>query len=150
MIGEIPEPVLKALLETIPLEISVVDADDKVLAWNKHETRVFKRPVAAVGREVRKCHPEKSLAAVEKIISEMKAGTRERATFWIETTMHGKIQPTKLLIEYYALRDAFRQVYRLPGDRPGYHRDPEIDRGEKAGRLTQRPERPSAGAGVSL
>ena len=38
MIGEIPESVLKALLETIPLEISVVDADDKVLAWNKHET----------------------------------------------------------------------------------------------------------------
>lgn len=106
MIGELPEPVLNALLETIPLEISVVDANDKVLAWNKHETRVFKRPVAAVGREVRKCHPEKSLAAVEKIISEMKAGTREKATFWIETTMRGKIEPTKLLIEYYALRDA--------------------------------------------
>jgi len=106
MIGELPEPVLKALLETIPLEISIVDADDKVLAWNKHETRVFKRPVAAVGRDVRKCHPEKSLAAVEKIIAEMKAGTRDKATFWIETTMHGKIQPAKLLIEYYALRDA--------------------------------------------
>jgi len=43
---------------------------------------------------------------VEKIISEMKAGTREKATFWIETTMRGKIEPTKLLIEYYALRDA--------------------------------------------
>lgn len=106
MIGELPEPVLKAVLETIPLEISIVDAEDKVLAWNKHETRVFKRPVAAVGREVRKCHPEKSLDAVERIISEMKAGTREKASFWIETTMRGKIEPTRLLIEYYALRDA--------------------------------------------
>jgi PAS domain S-box-containing protein len=105
MIGKLSKPVLDAILETLPVEWSVVDADDKVLAWNRHETRVFKRPVAAVGREVRKCHPPKSLAAVEKIISEMKAGTRDKARFWIRTTMKGKIKESVLLIEYYALRD---------------------------------------------
>ena len=62
MIGKLPENVLKAVLETIPIEFSVLDSDNKVLAWNKHETRIFKRPTAALGRDVANCHPKKSLA----------------------------------------------------------------------------------------
>ncbi len=42
MIGKLPENVMDAVLETIPIEFSVVDEIDKVLAWNKHETRIFK------------------------------------------------------------------------------------------------------------
>ncbi len=99
MIGKLPDNVLASLLETIPIEFSVVDADDKVLAWNRHETRIFKRPEAVLGRDVRQCHPPKSLDKVLKILDEMKAGKREKARFWIE--LHGK----KVLIEYYAVRD---------------------------------------------
>ncbi len=69
---------LQALLEAVPFEFSVLDKDDKVLAWNKHETRIFKRPVGVVGRDVRNCHPKKSLSKVEKILDEMKKGERER------------------------------------------------------------------------
>ena len=47
MIGKLPDDVLNSILETIPIEFSVLDANDKVLAWNKHETRIFKRPVGA-------------------------------------------------------------------------------------------------------
>lgn len=104
MIGKLPEHVLEALLETVPFEFSVIDENDKVLAWNKHETRIFKRPAGVVGRNVRKCHPEKSLHKVEQILSEMKAGTRDKARFWIDLTIDGEKQ--KILIEYYALRDA--------------------------------------------
>lgn len=74
MIGELDEKYLDAVLETMPIEISVLDKDDKVLAWNKHETRIFKRPEGVVGRNVRNCHPKKSLAKVEQILSEMKQG----------------------------------------------------------------------------
>ncbi|GAI85562.1 unnamed protein product, partial [marine sediment metagenome] len=35
MIGKLSENVLEAVLETIPIEFSVVDENDKVLAWNK-------------------------------------------------------------------------------------------------------------------
>ena len=104
MIGKLPAAVLEALLEALPVEFSVVDQDDRVLAWNKHETRIFKRPAGAVGRDVRNCHPQKSLYAVEQILSEMKAGTRDKARFWIDLTIDGEKQ--KVLIEYYALRDA--------------------------------------------
>jgi PAS domain S-box-containing protein len=76
LIGNLSKNVLEAVLETMPLEFSVLDSNDEVLAWNKHKTRIFKRPEAVVGRNVRKCHPEKSLYKVEKIISEMKEGKR--------------------------------------------------------------------------
>ena len=84
MIGKLPEDVLEAVLETIPIEFSVVDAKDKVLAWNKHKTRIFKRPINVVGRDVTNCHPKKSLDKVDKILQEMKEGKREKARFWID------------------------------------------------------------------
>ena len=106
MIGELDKNVLDALLETIPVEFSVVDKNDKVLAWNKHETRIFKRPKGVVGRDVRDCHPKGSLNKVEMILAEMKAGKRDKARFWIDLPMQGKDTPQKILIEYYALRDS--------------------------------------------
>ena len=106
MIGKLPDNVLNSLLETLPVEFSVVDAQDRVLAWNKHETRVFKRPEAVVGRDVRNCHPKKSLDKVEAILAEMKAGERETAEFWIDMKLEGSPEPEKILIRYFALRDA--------------------------------------------
>ena len=106
MIGQLDKNVLDALLETIPVEFSVVDKNDKVLAWNKHETRIFKRPKGAVGRDVRDCHPKGSLNKVEAILAEMKAGKRDKASFWIDLPIQGKDTPQKVLIEYYAVRDA--------------------------------------------
>lgn len=43
MIGKMPENILESFTETIPIEFTIIDEKDKVLAWNKHETRVFKR-----------------------------------------------------------------------------------------------------------
>jgi len=105
MIGKMSPEELEAVLETIPVEFSVLDKDDKVLAWNKHETRIFKRPTGAVGRDVRKCHPPKSLAKVEQIISEMKAGKRDIAQFWIDLPIGEGGEKHKILIRYCALRN---------------------------------------------
>lgn len=104
MIGKLPEKLLEAILETIPIEFSVLDENDEVVAWNKHETRIFKRAETVLGRNVRKCHPKKSLQKVEQIINEMKDGTRNKARFWIDLRLEGT--PQKILIEYYALRDS--------------------------------------------
>lgn len=106
MIGKLPEDVLQAVLETIPLEFSVIDKNEKVLAWNKHATRIFKRPEAVVGRDVRNCHPKKSLNKVEQILQEMKAGKRQNARFYIDLPLGPNGEKEKVLIEYYALRDA--------------------------------------------
>jgi uncharacterized protein len=106
MIGKLPEDILQAVLETIPLEFSVIDKDGKVLAWNKHATRIFKRPEAVVGRDVRNCHPKKSLGKVEQILDEMKAGKRDKARFYIDLPLGPKQEKQKVLIDYYALRDS--------------------------------------------
>ncbi len=106
MIGELDKNTLDALLDAIPVEFSVVDKNDKVLAWNKHETRIFKRPKGAVGRDVRDCHPKGSLNKVETILAEMKAGKRDNARFWIDLPIKDKDTTQKIMIEYYALRDA--------------------------------------------
>ncbi len=106
MIGQFNQEILNSLLETLPVEFSVVDHEDRVLAWNKHETRIFKRPEGVVGRNVRDCHPKKSLDKVETILEEMKSGKRENAQFWIDLHVEGKSESQKILIVYYALRDA--------------------------------------------
>jgi len=105
MIGKLQNDILEATLETIPVEFSVLDADDKVIGWNKHETRIFKRPEGVVGRNVRKCHPQKSLTKVEQILSEMKSGKRDKAEFWIDLPIGAKGRKHKILIRYFALRD---------------------------------------------
>jgi uncharacterized protein len=105
MIGKLPEDILQAFLETIPLEFSVIDRNEKVLAWNKHSTRIFKRPEAVVGRDVQNCHPKKSLGKVEQILKEMKAGKRDKARFYIDLPLGPNQEKQKVLIEYYALRD---------------------------------------------
>ena len=47
--------------------------------------------------------PKKSVDKVERILSEMKAGTRDSAEFWLDMEVDGK--PEKVLIQYFALRD---------------------------------------------
>ncbi len=105
MIGKLEGKILESILDTIPIEFSVLDENDKVLAWNKHETRIFKRPEAALGRDVKQCHPERSLDKVEKIIGEMKEGIRDKARFWIDLPLGKNGEKEKVIIEYYAIRD---------------------------------------------
>jgi len=104
MIGKISDKHLESILETLPVEFSVLDREDNVLAWNKHETRIFERPKAVVGRNVRNCHPKKSISKVEQILKEMKDGTRNKARFWIDMVLDDDKQH-KIMIEYYALRN---------------------------------------------
>ena len=99
-------PLINAMFEAVPLEITVIDANDKVAGWNKHHNRLFYRPEAAMGMDFRECHPQESLGLVEKIVAEMKSGKRDRARFWIDLTVNKKTcEKHKVLIEFYALRD---------------------------------------------
>ena len=75
---------VNALFEILPDEITVSDANDEVVGWNKHETRLFRRPMSCMGLNFRQCHPEKSLPMVERIVEEMRSGHRDRAQFWID------------------------------------------------------------------
>ena len=105
MIDRMNEEVVRAMLETIPIETTVIDANDEVIGWNKHETRLFHRPMTSMGLNFRECHPEASLPMVEKIVDEMKRGVRDKVRFWIDLPVQPGRQTHKILIEFFALRD---------------------------------------------
>jgi len=90
---------LEGLLEAIPIEISFVDENDLVKFWNKHETRIFKRPVSVLGKSVQNCHPKHSVDKVNQILSDFKSGKRNSAEFWID------LKGRKIYIRYFAVRD---------------------------------------------
>ncbi len=104
MIDRMSEDIVRVMLETIPLETTVIDANDEVIGWNKHETRIFRRPMTSMGLNFRECHPQESLARVEQIVAEMKAGARDTARFWIDFEVEKGEPRDKVLIEFYALR----------------------------------------------
>jgi DUF438 domain-containing protein len=105
LIDQMNKEMLTALIETMPAEITVIDANDEVVGWNQHERRLFKRPLTSMGLNFRQCHPEKSLAMVEQIVADMKRGKRDKASFWIDLAVPTDTAKHKILIEFYALRD---------------------------------------------
>ena len=76
-----------------------------MIGWNKHEGRLFKRPMTSLGMNFRQCHPQKSLTKVEQIVKEMKEGKSDKVRFWIDLPLEPGGKPHKILIEFFALRD---------------------------------------------
>jgi len=99
MIENLSQDQLAGILETIPMEISFVDEDDLVKFWNRHETRMFKRPISVVGKSVQNCHPKQSVGKVNQILSDFKTGKQHSAEFWID------LRGRKVYIRYFAVRD---------------------------------------------
>ena len=105
MIERMSEAVVRAMFETVPMEITIIDAKDEVVGWNKHDTRIFRRPLSSMGLNFRDCHPEESLPRVVRIVEEMRSGTRDTARFWLDLALQPGAPKHKILIEFFALRD---------------------------------------------
>ena len=107
-----PEQV-NLLLRFLPIDITFVDENDKVIFYNRGEDRVFPRSKGIIGREVKFCHPPKSVHMVLRIVEEFKAGTKDVAEFWFN--FRGRI----IHIRYFAIRDnqkAYKGVIEMSQD----------------------------------
>lgn len=93
------------LFRTMPLDITYVDEKDKVIFYNRGEERVFPRSAGIIGREVKFCHPPKSVGTVLQIVEEFKKGTKNEASFWIN------YKERLIYIRYFAIRDK-NKTYR--------------------------------------
>jgi DUF438 domain-containing protein len=91
---------LAAILNTLPVELSFVDKDDKVRYFS-HENgqKIFPRTRGAIGTAVQNCHPQKSVHLVNQILADFKAGRRNVAEFWIE------MGERKVHIRYFPVRN---------------------------------------------
>jgi DUF438 domain-containing protein len=90
--------VVAAILNTLPIELSFVDADDCVRYFShENHAKIFPRSRGVIGMKVQNCHPPKSLHMVEQILADFKAGRRRSADFWID------MADKKLHIRYFAV-----------------------------------------------
>lgn len=99
MIEELPYDVIEAMLDSLPVEISFADKDDKVRYFNKNGKRIFPRPRSIIGRKVQDCHPKKSIHIVNKLLEDLKNKKRDFAEFWID------LKDRKIYIRYFAVRN---------------------------------------------
>ena len=89
------------MLDTLPVEVTFIDAEDTLAYFNKeNEKKYFARPRAAIGRKVQKCHPQKSLATVNKLLEDLRSGRKSVAESWID------VKGRKVYIRYFAVKDS--------------------------------------------
>jgi DUF438 domain-containing protein len=97
--GALPRKVLDLMLKNLPLDVSFVDANDRVLYYSDSPHRVFPRSPGVIGRAVQNCHPQKSVATVERILAAFKKKEKDKADFWIQ------MGDRFIIISYKALYD---------------------------------------------
>ncbi|MBU0935686.1 MAG: PAS domain-containing protein [Spirochaetes bacterium] len=97
--GNLPHPVLSALLKTIHIDMTWVDEYDKVRWFSDSPKRIFPRSPAIIGRDVRNCHPGSSVDRVVSILEAFRNGRKDHEDFWLN------MGPRFIHIEYFALRD---------------------------------------------
>jgi len=83
--GRLTAAELEMVLGKLPVDFTFVDENDQVRFFSNSPDRIFIRTPAVVGRKVQNCHPESSVQVVQRILEEFKAGTRDKAEFWLET-----------------------------------------------------------------
>lgn len=96
--GYLSREELVAMLKALPVDISFVDAEDKVKYFNDTKERIFVRTKSVVGRSVQNCHPPKSVDVVTGILDDFRAGRKSQEDFWL------RLGEKFVLIRYFAVR----------------------------------------------
>jgi len=111
--GKLTLEQINLLYRHMPVDISFVDENELVAFYTDTKHRVFPRSKGVIGREVRNCHPPKSIHLVEEIIEKFRSGEQSKAEFWIN-------KPGLFIyIVYLAVRDDqgnFRGVMEMMQD----------------------------------
>ncbi|MEG0645912.1 MAG: PAS domain-containing protein [Bacteroides sp.] len=111
--GKLTLEQINLLFRHMPVDISFVDENELVAFYTDTPHRVFPRSKGVIGREVRNCHPPKSVHLVEEIIEKFRTGEQSRAEFWINKS------DVFIYIVYVAVRDEngkFRGVMEMMQD----------------------------------
>jgi DUF438 domain-containing protein len=97
--GNLSVEQLIALFKTLPVDLTFVDADDRVAFFSEGPERIFARSRAIIGRKVQHCHPPRSVDTVDRILADFREGRQNVAEFWID------FQGRFVHIRYFAVHD---------------------------------------------
>lgn len=98
--GELSFEQALMIFDSLPVDLSFVDENNKVRFFTRPKDRIFPRSPAVIGRDVKNCHPSESVHVVNEIIDEFRQGRKNIATFWIQ------MKDKTILIQYFPLRNS--------------------------------------------
>ena len=111
--GKLTLEQINLLFRHLPVDLSYVDENELVKFYSDTPHRIFPRSANVIGREVKNCHPAKSVHVVEEIVEKFRSGEQNQAEFWIN-------KPGLFIyIIYTAVRDEngkFRGVLEMMQD----------------------------------
>lgn len=81
--GKLTLDQLNLLFRHLPVDLSYVDENELVKFYSDTPHRIFPRSANVIGREVKNCHPAKSVHVVEEIVEKFRSGEQSQAEFWI-------------------------------------------------------------------
>ena len=88
----------RLVLRDLPIDVSFADENDVLVYWSGATYKTC--DARYIGRDVRDCHPEHSMACLEEILREFKSGAKNVAEGWEQKGE--RVKRTR----YLALRDA--------------------------------------------
>jgi DUF438 domain-containing protein len=97
--GSLTTDEVNAILNTVPVDMTFVDKNDKVKYFTQGKERIFDRPHTILGRDVNMCHPPSSVHIVEKIVDDLRSGKKDHEDFWI------RMGHMFVYIRYFAIRN---------------------------------------------
>ena len=111
--GKLTLEQINLLFRHLPVDLSYVDENELVKFYSDTPHRIFPRSANVIGREVKNCHPAKSVHVVEEIVEKFRSGEQSQAEFWIN-------KPELFIyVIYTAVRDEhgkFRGVLEMMQD----------------------------------
>lgn len=106
MLEKLTLPAIEAMLDSLPIDLTFMDADDKIRYFNR--CRIFKRPPECLGRDVRECHQPASHAAIDRMVADFRSGARDVEEHFVE-----RADGRRLRVRYLAARDPSGQYQGL-------------------------------------
>lgn len=98
-LGRLSPQEVDAIFNTVPFDMTFVDADDRVKFVTQGSERIFDRPPSVINRPVHLCHPPQSVDVVLDIVNDLRTGVKEHEDFWIQ------FRDKFVYIRYFAVRD---------------------------------------------
>ena len=81
--GKLTLEQINLLFRHLPVDLSYVDENELVKFYSDTAHRIFPRSANVIGREVKNCHPAKSVHIVEEIVEKFRSGEQSQVEFWI-------------------------------------------------------------------
>lgn len=98
-LGRLSPQEVDTIFNTVPFDMTFVDADDRVKFVTQGSERIFDRPPSVINRPVHLCHPPQSVDVVLDIVNDLRTGVKEHEDFWIQ------FRDKFVYIRYFAVRD---------------------------------------------